>query len=112
MADIKPVYRQTSDSYTITVTNKSDGSVFNLDGYTTYFTVKRKKDNNTADTSALISKNVTSLPTSNTARISVTTADTSLGAGVYIYDIIISNGTTRLVVVEGNYEVEDTVTNR
>ena len=106
------IFRKTSRTLKITVTNKATGAAYPISDYTTYFTMKSKTDNSTADTSAQIAKSVTSLPGSNTAHIILTTADTDIGSGAFVYDVVLNDGSSRFVIVKSDLNINDTVTNR
>lgn len=76
------------DSVTLPVTFKnSDGSAINLTGSTVFFTVKASDSD--SDDNAKIKKSVTvhTSPTEGKTTIELSTTDTNLSAGIYLYDI-------------------------
>jgi hypothetical protein len=99
------------DTKTFTVTvYDSDGSLYDLTGYTVRFTVKDDKD--TVDGSASISKtgNVTDAE-NGVFTVSLTNTDTNITAGIYYYDFQIDNGSSIVKTVEsGIFQVVQDVT--
>jgi hypothetical protein len=89
MAEISAV-RKTTVPLLVTITD-STGTAIDITGYTLFFTVKKNtsQPQNTTDADALISKTLTTFsdPTHGIARITLSSTDTSIPAGSYLYDI-------------------------
>lgn len=103
--DINDVYKKTSKAITTTVKDK-DGNVWDLTGYTAYFTVKKKGED--ADASAVIGPKTMTIAAPATGVISVTlsTTETNIDPAVYQYQILIAkNSTSTDVVNEGKFKV-------
>jgi len=87
------VNRKNTKSYNLTITENDIAK--DITGYTVKFTVKKNtNDLDGDDVRALIAKEVTSHtnPTQGLTLISLTTSDTTLNPGAYIYDIKLRNG--------------------
>ncbi len=84
--------------YTVTV-KSSDGSAYDLTGYTITFTVKASKD--TVDGSADISASgVITSATGGTFTVSLTKDNTNITPGNYFYDFQIDNGSSIVKTIE------------
>lgn len=100
---------------TITVTDEG-GNAYDLTGKTVFFTVKKISDKTAADTSALITKDISSHtnPSGGITTLSLTTSQTNIAVGVYKWDIRIYSASpaVQLNSDSGYCEVEDVVTKR
>lgn len=76
-----------------------------LTAYTPYLTVKRK----TTDTATILSKTGTVTDASTTVTFDLSTTDTSIAFGDYVYDITIEDGTNIHTVVKDIFSVLDAV---
>ena len=101
---------------TIVLTFKdSTGTAINITSYTVRFTVKQRFDNSSADSSAVIIKNVTvhSDPTNGQSQIVLTKTDLNIAATTYKYDIkYIDNSGNEVTIVQDDLIIRDVVTNR
>lgn len=103
------------DDITLNATFKDEnGTAINITGYTIFFTVK---DNYTStdDTSALISKTVTSHsdPTNGKTLITLSKTDTNLSEGNYYYDFQTKDGSGNISSTErGTFVINLDVTRR
>lgn len=101
------------DNYMVVV--KGDTAMFDitLDNYTftegdmVYFTVKKR----IKDSQCVIQK-VVDVFEENTARVYLTTEDTNIESGIYIYDIQVSltNGIVDTIVLPSKFEILEGVT--
>jgi hypothetical protein len=83
-------------TYSATVTITEDGIAKNISGYTLFFTVKKNtNDLDGDDVGAQIAKTITGhvTPASGITMISLTTSDTTMNPGTYIYDIKLKDST-------------------
>jgi len=97
MANEIEIYRGDTRTITVTVKN-SAGSLVNLTGYTMRMTVK--SDKTSADSAAIISKTATITdPTTGVGTFALTVTDTTQTAGIYYYDVQISNSTPSVYTV-------------
>ena len=82
------------DSVTVNFTFQSGGAAYDITGATCFFTVKKSADE--ADADASISKSWTShtTPTSGLTTLALSSTDTNLTPGVYVFDTQVkaSNG--------------------
>ena len=113
MEDIT-VYR--NSSYKMTYAH-TDGTVaLPLTGCTVYFTVKNEKwDSDMTDTTALVSKTVTSHTDASNGLTEwvLTDADLNINPGKYYYDVIVEeNGKSLPPVLQGKFKVLPVTTNR
>lgn len=104
-------------TYTITFTYKVDGVATTLVGSTVRFTVKSAEyDTDTDDSTAIVTKNITSGNSSGVATITLDPSDTAtVTPGTYYYDIKVdvgSLGTTVYKVDEGTIVLDGSPTNR
>lgn len=84
------VNRKNTASYNLTITE--DNVAKNINGYTVKFTVKKNtNDLDNDDVSAIISKSITATSSVGLATISLTTSDTNINPGSYMYDIRLKN---------------------
>jgi hypothetical protein len=86
-----------------------------LTGATVYLTIKADYDNDQADASALIKKDVTSHtdPTNGLTKIALAPSETSVAAGEYGYDVKLKKATgEQTTVMVGLVEVLDAYTLR
>lgn len=77
----------------------------NLSTYTPYLTVKRKA----TDTATILTKTGTVTDPSTTVTFDLSTTDTSIAAGDYVYDITIEDGTNVHTVVKDVFTIIDGV---
>ena len=79
------------DNETISVVfTDQNGDAIDITGYTVFFTVKSKDVlTETDDTNAIIKKDITnhSDPTKGETNIVLTTADTTIAVGIYLWDL-------------------------
>ena len=102
-------------TYTIGLNYKKNGVPATLVGATVRFTVKTVEfDSDMTDTSAVISKDVTSGNAQGEASIVINPADTaSLAPGVYFYDIKVEEASGAIYKVdEGKVKLDGSATNR
>lgn len=107
-------YRGDTLSRLITITN-SDGTAFNLTGYTAYFTIKNTSDNSNNDTSAIFAKSWTSHsnPTSGQTLLTATPAEMSITEETYKYDVQIKSTAGDITtVIAGNFIILEDITKR
>lgn len=114
MANLK-INRGTS--YSITGTFSLDGVLTSLVGSTVRFTMKTVEyDTDTADSSAVVLKNITSGTSGGSYTITLNPADTAtLTPGKYFYDIKVdrtSDGVTVYKLDEGTVTLDGSPTNR
>lgn len=113
MATIKR-FRKETKPIIITLTSATTGSAINITSNTIYFTVKTIKDSVTTDSTSIISKTqyITS-GTTGQVTISLTETDMDITPRQYVFDLWreISAG-NQTQIVEGNFVVEQPVTNR
>lgn len=86
------VNRKNTQVYTLTITENSVAK--DITGYTVKFTVKKNtNDLDNDDVRAIIAKTVTdhTSPLSGITTISLTTSDTTINPGTYMYDIKLRN---------------------
>lgn len=104
------------DTETIAVTFRDENSaLINITGYTVFFTVKRKQDISKDDSVAVIQKDVTSHtdPVNGATEIVLSSSDTAIGEGSYIYDIQTNDGSGNITtVIKGKFTVSNDVTKR
>ena len=81
------IIKATDSSMTVNFTKNS--VVFDLTGYTLYFTVKKIEDADKSDDEAIIQKTITTHtdPTGGISSIPLTNSDTNIDAGNYLWDI-------------------------
>lgn len=102
-------------TYSIAFTFKRNGIAASLVGSTVRFTAKASEyDTDTTDTTAVISKNVTTGLVDGTATITINPADTAtLEPGTYFYDIKVSTPTGDIYKCdEGKIKLDGSPTNR
>jgi len=117
MTAIKQLESVQSDTknYKISVID-GDGAAIDITGYKLFFTVKTKSTD--SDAEALISKTVICPANSDSVGgigfIPLTTSDTNVANGNYVYDLKIQNTTSTLrkTVITGKYQINKTVTQR
>jgi len=105
------VKRGDSKTYTLTFKDE-DGNLIDITGYTVFFTVKEKIDDN--DDHAKIKKTITSHtdPTNGETQIQLSSSDTNL-IGNYLFDIQIKNTTNEIItIMEGLITFTKDVTQR
>ena len=102
------MYKGDTDSITITVTD-ANGDAFDLSGYTMLLTGKE----NVSDTAVAIGPvtGVVSSPATGIGNIPITSVHTNIAAGIYYYDIQISNGTTTKTILLDRFIIKQDVTN-
>lgn len=94
------VYQNNSKTIGCVVVGVSDVS-----GFIPYLTVKKK----TGDADSVLSKTGTVVDASGTLLFNLTTIDTSMNYGDYIYDVTIEKDTTVYTVVKDKFIVVDGV---
>ena len=94
------VYAQNSKSLMVYV-----GGISDLTAYSPYLTVKKRAK----DSTALLSKAGIVSDPSTTYIFSLTTSDTSIAAGDYVYDITLTQGAEVITIVKDRFSVLDTV---
>lgn len=104
-------------TYSITFNYQRNGVATTLVGATVRFTIKSTEyDTDTADSTAVVTKNVTSGTSGGVATITINPADTAtLTPGKYFYDIkvdVASNGATVYKCDEGQIQLDGSPTNR
>lgn len=104
-------------TYSRTVNYSVNGVPTTLVGATVRFTIKTTEyDTSTTDSTAVVTKNVTSGTSDGVATITLTPSDTAtLDPGKYYYDIkvdVASNGTTIYKLDEGTITLDGSPTNR
>lgn len=105
------------DDESLTVTFKDeDGAVIDITGYTVFFTMKKRPDDDSDDSDAPIKKTVTSHsdPTNGETIIYLTSAETAvLEARRYVYDLQLKDLSDKINSTKyGVLEVIKDVTNR
>ena len=105
---------QKSNPYTAVITITSSGTAYNLTGKTVLFTVKALNDNADNDTSALITKSITSHTdaTGGITTLDLTGTQTNIAAGTYKYDIRIYASGIQMNSETGYCYITDIVTKR
>lgn len=106
------VIRRDDVSFDLTFTDV-DGDPINLTGATVFFTVKKRATD--PDDEAEISKSITSFddPTSGVALLELTTSDTDMSAGRYLFDIQLKTVDGKIVSsTAGNFLVTQDITVR
>ena len=92
----------------------TSGDPIDITGYTVFFTVK--KNVNQTDDQAVISKTITdhSNPTGGVTIVPITTSDSDITPGVYLYDIgyINAAGTSKKTSDPEKFEVIGNITRR
>lgn len=84
--------RFNTKSYLLTITEGEDKTPKNINGYSVKLTVKKNtNDLDDDDVGALISKTVDATSEVGLVTISLTSTDTSLNPGTYMYDIRLKN---------------------
>src|SRR3990167_2026653 len=102
--------RGDSDNYGVTF-KKGDGTLYDMSGWTVYFTLKTSVD--LTDASASLQKIVNvSSGTSGSANIPILPADTvNLDPGEYDFDIaVLTNASAKYTVLKGKLNLEYDVT--
>lgn len=110
---------QRGTTYSITINYQEDGVAANITGSTILFTVKSAEfDDDPTDSTALISKTVTSHvnPTGGISRVTLTPSDTrNVEPGKYYYSIKIDKASDDVTVYEldeGRFDLDGDPTNR
>ena len=107
-------YRGDTLSRLITITN-SDGTAFNLTGYTAFFTIKNISDNSADDSSAILAKNWTthSDPTNGQTLLTATSTEMAIDEGTYKYDVQIKSPTANITtIIAGEITILEDITKR
>lgn len=102
-------YKENDETITLTFAGE------NLTGATVYFTAKTAYDNSITDSTAVILKDVTSHsdPTNGRTVITLTSTDTNIPAGEYVYDIKLKKASNvQMTVKVGELVILPAVTNR
>ena len=107
-------YRGDTLSRLITITN-SDGTAFNLTGYTAFFTIKNISDNSADDNNAILTKNWTthSDPVNGQTLLTATSTEMSIDEGTYKYDVQIKSTVNAITtVIAGEITILEDITKR
>lgn len=107
-------YRGDTLSRLITITN-SDGTPFDLTGYTAFFTIKNISDNSDDDSGAILAKSWTthSDPTNGKTILVATSVEMSIAEGTYKYDVQIKSVANAVTtVIAGEIIILEDVTKR
>ena len=107
-------YRGDTLSRLITIIN-SDGTAFNLTGYTAFFTIKNISDNSADDSSAILAKNWTthSDPTNGQTLLTATSTEMAIDEGTYKYDVQIKSPTANITtIIAGEITILEDITKR
>lgn len=107
-------YRGDTLSRLITITN-SDGTPFDLTGYTAFFTIKNISDNSDDDSSAILAKNWTnhSDPVNGQTLLTATPAQMTIDEGTYKYDVQIKSPTANITtIIAGDISILEDITKR
>lgn len=110
MADEISLFRGDTDEITVTVVD-GNGDVFNLTNFTMKLTVKNNATDN--DTDAVIGPLTATIstPTSGIGVISISTTNSNISQGKYVYDVQINNGTSVVkTVIKSTFEIKEDVT--
>lgn len=106
MTNEKKIYRRDTPTFDVSVT-ESDGTVFNLTGYEITMTVKVINDD--SDNNAVIGPITGTIidASAGTARIEMSSTDTDVSEGTYMYKIKIYNSSTkqRHTIVQAPFQV-------
>jgi len=94
------IYQKNTKNLTVYV-----GGIPDLNLYTPYLTVKRR----TTDVSALLSKTGIVSDPSTTYVFSLTTTDTSIAVGDYVYDLTLENSTNVITIIRDKISILDSV---
>jgi len=104
------------DSYSFPLTFKdADCVAIDITGYTIFFTVKTLANIDSADTTAIIQKSITThtSPTTGQSLLTLTATDTDQTAGTYYYDIQVKTATGNIISCEkGEFVISQDVTKR
>jgi hypothetical protein len=117
MSDLR-MFRGDSRTWVVNFKDKSTGNPIDITGYTLFFTVKDKNRylTDASDSSAIISKNVTTHVDSSSgiSQIVITSSDTtSITPKAYIYDIQLKDSYDRVFTIDsGNFLIDADVTRR
>jgi len=107
------IIKGNSKNYRLAFTDDA-GTPIDITGYTVFFTVK--KNVNQTDAQAVIAKTVTdhSNPTGGVTIVSITTSDSDITPGVYLYDIgyVNATGSSKKTSDPEKYEVIGNITRR
>lgn len=106
------VNRKNTKTYNLVITE--DDEPKNINGYTVKFTVKKNtNDLDNDDTGALIAKSIETTSEIGVTTISLTTSDTNINPGTYMYDIKLRNpaGTWVKSISPDKFIVKGVVTN-
>jgi hypothetical protein len=93
----------------------SDGTPFNLTGYTAFFTIKNLDDESIDDSSAIFAKSWTthSDPTNGKTLVTATASEMAIEPNIYKYDIQIKSPAGAITtVIIGQFEIIDDTTKR
>jgi hypothetical protein len=106
-----------ADDASITVNYTVNGTTYDFTGCTLFFTVKTVLDSIAADdatdTSAIISKTVTTFTVPTAPVIALSHTDTNVNAGNYVYDIQMKDSTGNITTIDdGTVTVKADVTRR
>ena len=107
-------YRGDTLSRLITITN-SDGTPFDLTGYTAFFTIKNISDNSADDSSAILAKNWTnhSDPVNGKTILAATSDEMTIDEGLYKYDVQIKSPTANITtIIAGDISILEDITKR
>ena len=108
------IIKRDSYSFPIFFTDENCAEL-DITGYTLFFTVKTLATLDSADTSAIIQKSITSHtdPTHGKSLIELSNTDTDETAGTYYYDVQLKSPTGAITsCVKGEFIIEQDVTKR
>ena len=100
MNNHREIFQKNNKNFMVFVGGLSDLSL-----YTPTLTVKRR----TSDTSALLSKTGVVSDPSTTYVFYLTTTDTSLNPGDYVYDVTLESSTNRITLIKDILSILDAV---
>jgi len=105
------IIRGDTPAFTINVTDNG-GDAFDLTSYSMRMTVKRNKAD--TDTNAIIGPKIATIasPTTGIGVITLSSTDTDVDPGEYLYDIQINNGSSNVYTIIGpkKFTVIDDIT--
>ena len=112
ISNLNPIYRKNTWEYLLTFTDDA-GDALPITGWTIFFTVKESFSD--ADADAKISKDITSHydAAGGISKISLTSSDTDVTPGNYIYDIqVLKDDGSIVTILIGEVKVKSRVTER
>ena len=109
MSDRIDITKQDSENIEVTITDEN-GDPFDLTGKTVTFTVKRYTCDSNTD--AIIQKIITThiSPTEGKTIIELSSSDTNVSQGIYVYDVEVTWGSSVKTVIKDIFTVTEDVT--